>query len=106
MANNKPHYNPYAGQPENTTGFPSPAEQYRHSPLDLNRLMLDHPSSTVVIRHKLDLYIVDRSRRKGNLYLIERNGERFISSLQRQVPGECRILGVVTWVIKTGRTPK
>ena len=55
-----------------SAGFPSPAEDYKHSKLDLNNLLIEHPSATYYVRVNGDsmlgagilngdLLIVDRS---------------------------------------------
>ena len=55
-----------------SAGFPSPAEDYMHSKLDLNDLLIEHPSATYYVRVNGDsmlgagilngdLLIVDRS---------------------------------------------
>ena len=55
-----------------SAGFPSPAEDYMHSKLDLNNLLIEHPSATYYVRVNGnsmlgagilngDLLIVDRS---------------------------------------------
>ena len=33
-----------------SAGFPSPAEDYMHSKLDLNNLLIEHPSATYYVR--------------------------------------------------------
>ncbi len=56
-----------------TAGFPSPAEQYAHAPLDLNSLMVRHPAGTYFVRvegdsmrdagiFENDILVVDRTR--------------------------------------------
>ena len=58
-------------------GFPSPAEQYQETPLDLNELLVKRPSATYFVRvegdsmvgagiRDGDLLVVDRSLRPAN----------------------------------------
>ena len=53
-----------------SAGFPSPAQQYLESPLDLNELMVPHPAGTYFVRvdgdsminagiHHNDILVVD-----------------------------------------------
>ena len=58
-------------------GFPSPAEQYQETPLDLNELLVKRPAATFFVKvqgdsmigegiHDGDLLVVDRSLRPAN----------------------------------------
>ena len=58
-------------------GFPSPAEQYQETPLDLNELMVKRPAATFFVKvqgetmigegiHDGDLLVVDRSLRPAD----------------------------------------
>ena len=58
-------------------GFPSPAEQYQETPLDLNELLVKRPAATFFVRvqgdsmcgagiHDGDLLVVDRSLRPAD----------------------------------------
>ena len=58
-------------------GFPSPAEQYQETPLDLNELLVKRPAATFFVKvqgdsmigegiHDGDLLVVDRSLRPSN----------------------------------------
>ena len=58
-------------------GFPSPAEQYQETPLDLNELLVKRPAATFFVRvqgdsmigegiHDGDLLVVDRSLRPAS----------------------------------------
>ena len=58
-------------------GFPSPAEQYLESPLDLNELLVKHPAATYYVRvagdsminagiNQGDILVVDRSLQPQN----------------------------------------
>ena len=62
---------PLTGSPV-TAGFPSPAESYLESPLDLNQLLVRRPAATFFVRvagdsmlgagiHPGDILVVDRS---------------------------------------------
>ncbi len=86
---------------ENTSvaaGFPSPAETYSETPLDLNRLLISKPHATFYVRvrgdsmvdvgiYNNDLLIVDRSTlepKNGQIIVASVNGEftlkRFIKT--------------------------
>ena len=67
-----------------SAGFPSPAEDYMHSKLDLNDLLIDHPSATYYVRvngdsmlgagiHSGDLLVVDRSLEVVNSSIVVAN---------------------------------
>ena len=58
-------------------GFPSPAEQYQETPLDLNELLVKRPAATFFVKvqgesmigegiHDEDLLVVDRSLRPAS----------------------------------------
>ena len=58
-------------------GFPSPAEQYQETPLDLNELLVKRPAATFFVKvqgesmigegiHDGDLLVVDRSLRPAS----------------------------------------
>ena len=58
-------------------GFPSPAEQYQETPLDLNELLVKRPAATFFVKvqgesmigegiHDGDLFVVDRSLRPAS----------------------------------------
>ena len=72
-------------------GFPSPADDYCESSLDLNEFLIHHPSSTLFVTapdnsmsqyglFKGDLLIVDKSLkvREGNVVLIHYQGEQIV----------------------------
>lgn len=69
-------------------GFPSPAEDYMEQTLDLNELMVNHPTSTFYVRvdgdsmidagiYNNDILVVDRSLdpRNGDIIIANVNGE-------------------------------
>ena len=71
----------------NTTGFPSPAQDYEEKTIDFNALLLSHPASTFVMRYdgnaieefqlaKGDLLCVDCSLKpsKNSLAIIRHEG--------------------------------
>ena len=75
-------------------GFPNPAEDYIEKTLDLNELLIDHPSSTFFVRaagdsmikagiHSGDVLVVDRSRTAidGNIVIALINGEYTVKRL-------------------------
>mgnify|MGYP001190519364 CR=1 FL=1 len=110
MTNKSKRYDPYAGQQKYTTGFPSPATDYLQPTLDLNPLLVPDPPATVLVRlcgdcgkYRLkhgDILVVDRALHRGKLYLFESDGSRYVGTMRDRPTGECRILGVITWVIK------
>jgi len=62
-------------------GFPSPAEQYAESPLDLNELLVPRPTATFFVRaagdsmedagiHHGDILVVDRSLQPENSSIV------------------------------------
>ena len=83
-------------------GFPSPAEQYQETPLDLNELLVKRPAATFFVKvqgesmidagiHDGDLLVVDRSlrpasrevapvRRRGRLQRPLRQGQGILRS--------------------------
>lgn len=69
-----PNLDAYLGQ--TPAGFPSPADDYLESRLDLNRFLIQHPSATFLVRvngdsmaaggiHSGDVLVVDRSLTAG-----------------------------------------
>lgn len=64
-------------------GFPSPATDYVETRLDLNALLISHPSSTLVINDVGRLVIVDRALRagQGDTVAFELFGEGHIGKL-------------------------
>ena len=78
-------------------GFPNPAEDYIEKTLDLNELLIDHPSSTFFVCaagdsminagiHAGDVLVVDRSRTAtdGNIVIALINGEYTVKRLSIQ----------------------
>jgi len=49
-----------------SAGFPSPAEDHMQSKIDLNDLLIEHPSATYYVLVNGDLLIVDRSIEVNN----------------------------------------
>ena len=83
-------------------GFPSPAEQYSESPLDLNDLLIKHPAATFFVRvqgdsmvgagiNDGDLLVVDRSIRpqNGDIIIASVDGE-FTVKVFRKDKGDAR----------------
>ena len=71
-------------------GFPSPAEQYQETPLDLNELLVKRPAATFFVKvqgesmigegiHDGDLLVVDRSLRPAS-------GDVIIACVDGDVP--------------------
>lgn len=77
-------------------GFPSPADDYVESTVDLQRLLIRHPSATYLVRAKGnsmrpvinegDILVVDRSleARHGNIVIASLNGDLTVKSLFKQ----------------------
>lgn len=82
-------------------GFPSPAADQPEQPLDLHRLLIQHPSATFFVRaagdsmlgagiHPSDLLVVDRSRepRHGDVVIAMVDGDFTVKRLDRRTrPG-------------------
>ncbi|PJD95946.1 MAG: DNA polymerase V [Parachlamydia sp.] len=78
-----------------SAGFPSPAEDDKEDRLDLNELLIKHPSSTFFLRvsgssmikagiHHQDILIVDRSLEPahGKIVIASLNGELTVKRLE------------------------
>ena len=81
---------------EISAGFPSPAEDYIDKRLDLNELLIEHPSATFFLRvdgnsmieagiHSEDILIVDRALEpiEGKIVIAVLNGELTVKRIQR-----------------------
>lgn len=55
-------------------GFPSPAEQYVETPLDLNELLVRHPAATFFVRASGDS-MVGAGIRPGDILVVDRSLE-------------------------------
>tara|TARA_B100000242_G_C43023802_1_gene476637 strand:- start:1032 stop:1421 length:390 start_codon:yes stop_codon:yes gene_type:complete len=79
-----------------SAGFPSPAEDYMHSKLDLNDLLIDHPSATYYVRvngdsmlgagiQSGDLLVVDRSLEvvDNSIVVANINGEFTVKRIKK-----------------------
>ena len=79
-----------------SAGFPSPAEDYMHAKLDLNELLVEHPSATYYVRVNGDsmlgagivsgdLLVVDRSLEVTNncIVVAHIDGEFTVKELKR-----------------------
>ncbi|MBO7420459.1 MAG: hypothetical protein J6U06_05005 [Spirochaetaceae bacterium] len=99
-----------------TTGFPSPAQGYESSSIDLNAYMIKHPASTVFMQiessrytrmgiYNGDLLVIDRALKitRNSLVVYELDG-RFVLGRVYDIKGEAYITGTVTHVIHTVRT--
>ena len=93
------------------TGFPSPAQGYEQKGIDLNSILIRHPSATffmqVASSHYTrmgifdgDLLIVDRAKKIGSSSLVvyERDG-RFVLGRVCNIRGEAVITGSIVYVI-------
>ncbi len=63
-----------------SAGFPSPAEDYMHSKLDLNDLLIEHPSATYYIRVNGDS-MLGAGIQSGDLLVVDRSLEVVNSSI-------------------------
>lgn len=85
-------------------GFPSPAGDYIESRLDLNELLVRHPSATFFVRvagdsmngagiHDGDILVVDRSLevKSGSVVVAAVNGELTVKRLVRR-DGACMLM--------------
>jgi DNA polymerase V len=79
-----------------SAGFPSPAEDYIEDKLDLNDLLIQHPTATFFLKvsgnsmikagiHHGDILIVDRSLRpsNGKIVIASINGELTVKRLKK-----------------------
>ena len=93
------------------TGFPSPAQGYEDSLIDMNRLFLKHPAATVYMKIDSsaytragifpgDLLVVDRAMDfTGNkIVVFACNGEFHIGRLSK-IKSQVQVVGVVTYII-------
>ena len=55
-----------------SAGFPSPAEQYVESPLDLNELLVHHPAATFFVRAAGDS-MLEAGIRPGDILVVDRS---------------------------------
>jgi DNA polymerase V len=82
---------------EVAAGFPSPADDHMQGPLDLNELLISHPSATFFLRvngtamvgaaiHHQDILVVDRSLSPapGKIVVAIVNGELMVRRLCRK----------------------
>ena len=53
-------------------GFPSPAEQYQETPLDLNELLVRHPAATFFVKVQGDS-MIDAGINDGDLLVVDRS---------------------------------
>lgn len=83
-----------------SAGFPSPAQQYLESPLDLNELMVPHPTGTYFVRvdgdsminagiHHNDILVVDCTLdpANGSIVVARVNGEALVKYFRRDRNG-------------------
>ena len=81
-------------------GFPSPAEQYQETPLDLNELLVKRPAATFFVKvqgdsmigegiHDGDLLVVDRSLRpaSGDIIIACIDGDFTVKTYRRDKDG-------------------
>ncbi len=101
--------------PDDTRGFPSPAEDYTDRGLDLNEHLVPHPAATFFMRaagdatdgdiRDGDLLVVDRSLEagRGDLVVAAAGGDLVVTRLdiaQANTPDETAVWGVCTHLIR------
>ena len=97
------------------TGFPSPAQGYDNKTIDLNAVLITHPSATVFMQiesshyrnmgiYDGDLLIIDRAKKitPNSLVVYESDGH-FALGRVFNIKQEAMITGAVTHVIHTVR---
>ena len=95
------------------TGFPSPAQGYESKGIDLNQVLITHPSATVFMQIKSsryrhmgiydgDLLIIDRAKamNPNSLVVYESEGH-FVLGRVFNIKAETVITGAITHVIHT-----
>ena len=95
------------------TGFPSPAQGYESKTIDLNTVLIAHPSATVFMQiessryqnmgiYDGDLLIIDRARpiHPNSLVVYESEGH-FVLGRVFNIKQETIITGAITHVIHT-----
>jgi DNA polymerase V len=93
------------------TGFTSPARNYEKLDLDLNRLVVDSPSSTFFFRTKRDykelnlkngdIIVVDRSKKpEGSVLSVVLLDGRLTIKDNSDLKPETEIFGKITYVIR------
>jgi len=93
------------------TGFPSPAQGYESKTIDLNSVLIKHPSATVFMQiessryrsmgiYDGDLLIIDRAKKlsQNSLVVYESEGH-FVLGRVFNIKGESIITGAITHVI-------
>lgn len=93
-------------------GFPSPAQDYVESRIDLNEIMVIRPSATTIYTDGDTLHVIDRSIRPkpGEPFYYELLGESGLGrmmggalvtstgeSIEGEVLNELNVIGKVTW---------
>ena len=87
------------------TGFPSPAQGYESKGIDLNQVLITHPSATVFMHMGIfdgDLLIIDRAKtiNPNSLVVYESEGH-FVLGRVFNIKEETVITGAITHVIHT-----
>lgn len=92
-AEGRTHFDLYASRVE--AGFPSPADDFLETSLDLNEHLIQHPAATFFVRvngdsmigcgiHNNDILVVDRSLnpKHGSIVIAVLNGELTVKTLE------------------------
>ncbi len=88
-----------------SAGFPSPADDYLESELNLNELLIKHPSATFFVRasgesmieagiHHQDILVVDRSLEptNGRIVIAVINGQLTVKRLKKTLRGKIYLM--------------
>ncbi len=100
------HYYPFPLYSSSVqAGFPSPADDYIESSLDLNELLIKHPSATFFVRvsgnsmlnagiHDQDILIVDRSIAplSGRIVIAAIDGQLTVKRLKKTTAGKVYLM--------------
>lgn len=93
------------------TGFPSPAQGYEASGIDLTSTLIKHPAATVFMRiesnsytrmgiYNGDLLIIDRAKKVlPKSLVVYESGGQFVLGRAFNIKEESYITGVITYVI-------
>lgn len=96
-------------------GFPNPAADHRLQGLDLNRLLVEHPSSTFLFRIRGeygtlqgifdgDIAVVDRMRTpRDHDFVLWHDGQKFKLSRSTRITPEGTVWGTVTAIVRQYR---
>jgi DNA polymerase V len=106
--------NNYRVERPTQTGFSSPATHYNEPRIDLNKVLIDNPSSAFYIRvvgnsfadfniYENDVLIIDKALipKKDQLAIVIQDDEFKIIKIEKQHPIKVQLWGVITYIIKS-----